>query len=146
MIGMEKSLAQAVKEAAEQLARSITSSLSSTDRQRVNIGSTSVLYHGVLASTSWVELFESSVNSRTEIREWHMANNEVSANVVTIAIVPKGETVSDNHLFYPKITVPAQDSITRATNTSLMSEWKVYARAASSNRIVLHISGTEIMN
>lgn len=146
MMGMSKDIAQTIKEAAEQVARSVTSSLSSTDRQRINIGSTSVLFHGVLASTSWTELFVSAENSRTEVREWHLANNEVVTNDVSFAIVPKGESVSDDHLFYPKVTVPAEDSVTRSTNTSLMSEWSIYARAASSNRIVLHISGTEIVN
>lgn len=143
---MLNDLGKTIIDAAEQLGRILSSALSSTDRQRINIGSTTVLYHGVLASTEWRQLYTASENTRTEVREWLAANNENVTNTVSFCIVPKGQAVGDDHLTFPEIEIEGKKFEKLSTNTSLMGSWSIWARAANPNRIVLHISGTEIVN
>lgn len=139
-------LSRAITQAAEQLGRIISAGLVNTDRQRINISSTTILYHGVLTSTEWVLLYTAAENTRTEILEWIIANNEDLENVVSFTITPKNVNPSDDHLVFPQVEVSSKDFELLKTNTSLISEWSLHARATSANRIVLHISGTEIVN
>lgn len=138
-------LISALQEAASQLGRTISSALTVTDRQRVNIKSTSILFHGVLNSTAWKKLYEVSENTRTEMTEFLVANNEESINYVDLCIVPKGGTPGDDNMIFPNISISSERYKLIPTNTSLIGGWSLYAKAKAPNRIVLHISGTEIV-
>ena len=136
----------AIQESAAQLARAITSALTVTDRQRINISATSVLFHGVLNNTQWKELYRVSNNTRTEIKEYLIANNENATNSVDFCIVPKGQTPGDDHMVFPNVVIGSERYRQITSSTSLIGGWSLWAKAHEANRIVLHISGTEIVN
>lgn len=135
-----------IYEAAQQVGKIIAAALSVSDRQRVNFESTSVLFHGPLTSTEWTLLYEASTNIRTEIKEYIISNNEENKNNVSFCIVPKGLTPGDDHLVLPLIEIEGKEYKIIHTKSSLLGGWNLYARAGAVNRVVLHISGTELIN
>lgn len=141
-------LGTVIMDAASALGRVISLAISQTDRQRINIRSTNILYHGAINSTSWTSIYEVGDNAQTEITEILVANTQTSGAVeISLALVPEERaTAIDEDIIFPQVAVQVQENVRLELNTSITEGWSIQVRAASGFLVNLHISGVEKVN
>lgn len=134
-----------LKEAANIISKALHSAVP-TDRQRVSVRATNVLFHGVLDTVSETLVYTVPASTRVEITEYIFSNNETTENDVVMYIVPKDEALSADHVIFPRITLASKAYEKLDSGTMMLSGWKLYLKADNVNRIVCHITGAELIN
>lgn len=138
-------LPRAISEAASQVGKTISSSLSATDRQRINSTGTTILYHGNLTTTSWVLLYTATTGGYTEITEINAANLNAD-NTVLFAVTPPATAASNDHIIEPGMIVLLNKKTVEHPKTVLLGDWSLYGKLSIAASLNLHISGLERMN
>lgn len=112
-------------------------------RQRIQINTDTLFYHGYLSNVNTV-LYTAPPQTTAEMREITMVNTDSAARTVRIYIVPPAPAVPTNaDLKYMDFQLAPGESWEQHLTTVVPPLWRVYGYADAASMVAVHVSGTE---
>jgi hypothetical protein len=114
------------------------------DRQRVEVDSSRILYHGRFTTTA-DRIYTTPQGTVTEVREIVVTNTSTQEATFNLAVVPPNMVYGTEHIQYDSVKVRGKETLEATRKLALESDWKIFIKSNRNNVLNIHISGVELV-